>query len=184
MNKRNLMAALAGAVAMFIWSAVAHVALPLGEAGIKDIPNEQAVMVAVQTVLGENRGMYAFPGMGTPPMTMDAYEKKLAVNPSGLLIYHPPGEKGMTPGQLGNEFATEFAECLLVVFLLAQTNLSGWMPRVGFVTAAGVLAAISTNVPYWNWIGFSAVFTLAAITTQIVAYLCAGLAIAVVLKNR
>ena len=28
------------------------------------------------------------------------------------------------------------------------------MKALGFVLAAGVLAAITTNIPYWNWYGF------------------------------
>ncbi len=39
-----LLAGILGAVAMFIWTAIAHMALPLGEAGIGEIPNESAVL--------------------------------------------------------------------------------------------------------------------------------------------
>jgi len=38
--KRIFLAALLGAIAMFIWTSIAHMALPLGEAGIREIPNE------------------------------------------------------------------------------------------------------------------------------------------------
>jgi hypothetical protein len=31
---------------MFVWTSIAHVALPLGEAGINEIPNESAVLNA------------------------------------------------------------------------------------------------------------------------------------------
>jgi hypothetical protein len=42
-----LLAGFLGAVAMFIWTSIAHMALPLGEAGISEIPNEQAVLAAM-----------------------------------------------------------------------------------------------------------------------------------------
>ena len=39
-----LLAGILGAIAMFIWTAIAHMALPLGEAGVTEIPNESAVL--------------------------------------------------------------------------------------------------------------------------------------------
>ena len=37
---RILLAGLAGAVAMFIWTSIAHMATPLGTIGFSQIPNE------------------------------------------------------------------------------------------------------------------------------------------------
>jgi hypothetical protein len=38
MTKRIILAGVLGGIAMFIWTAIAHMALPLGEAGIGEIP--------------------------------------------------------------------------------------------------------------------------------------------------
>lgn len=65
--KRILLAALFGAVAMFLWTSLAHMALPLGEAGIREIPNEPAVLDAMQSNIAENAGLYVFPGFGLGP---------------------------------------------------------------------------------------------------------------------
>lgn len=46
--RRIFLAALLGAIAMFIWTSIAHMALPLGEAGIREIHNEAAVLDAMQ----------------------------------------------------------------------------------------------------------------------------------------
>ena len=59
-----LLAGFLGAVAMFIWTSIAHMALPLGEAGISEIPNEQAVLAAMQSNIAEKSGLYFFPGLG------------------------------------------------------------------------------------------------------------------------
>ena len=59
------------------------------------------------------------------------------------------------PKLLTIEFATELLEAILAVFLLAQTRIASFGGRVGFVFVAGILAAIATNVSYWNWYGFS-----------------------------
>jgi hypothetical protein len=173
MTKRVFLAGLLGGLAMFVWSSVAHVALPLGQTGIKEIPNEPAVLSAMHTSLGDAPGMYAFPGLGQADMKQ--YAQKLAANPSGILIYHPPGAQALTAGQLVTEFLTELIESLLVVFLLAQTQLSSFGARVGFVVIAGIVAALVTNVSYWNWYGFPTSYTAAYMAIQIVGFLCVGL---------
>jgi hypothetical protein len=39
-----LFAGILGGIAKFIWTSIAHLVLPLGEAGIREIPNEYAVL--------------------------------------------------------------------------------------------------------------------------------------------
>jgi hypothetical protein len=182
MTKRVILAGLLGGVAMFVWSSVAHVALPLGQTGIKEIPNEQAVLGAMHTSLGEAHGFYFFPAAGQGPDAMKQYTQKLAANPSGILIYHPPGAQALTAGQLITEFLTELIESLLVVFLLAQTRLSSFAARLGFVVIAGVVAALVTNVSYWNWYGFPTTYTAAYMGIQIVGFLCVGLVAGAMMK--
>jgi hypothetical protein len=59
-----LLAGILGGIAMFIWTSIAHLFLPLGEAGIGEIPNESAVLNAMQSNIGEQTGLYIFPGLG------------------------------------------------------------------------------------------------------------------------
>ena len=69
---------------MFIWSAIAHMVLPLGEAGVREIPNETAVLSALQGNIAEQAGLYLFPGMGlganpTHEQKKQAMKKRLQV---------------------------------------------------------------------------------------------------------
>src|SRR5216684_2226253 len=115
MTKRALLAGLLGGIVMFVWSSLAHMVLPLGEAGVKEIPSEPAVLKVMQESIGRVSGFYIFPGMGLRPdstkeekhAAMQQYEQKLATNPSGILIYHPPGTGLMMPERLATEFVTE-----------------------------------------------------------------------------
>jgi hypothetical protein len=192
MAKRILLAGVLGGLAMFIWASIAHMVVPLGSTGVREIPNEANVLGAMQSSLGQTSGLYIFPGLGagSNPTTaqrnaaMKDYGPKLAANPSGLLIYHPPGAKGITGGKLGLEFLTEVVEALLAVLLLAQTRLESYAGKVGFIVLVGIIAALATNIPYWNWYGFPGNYTAAYMTTQIVGYLSAGLVAAAVMKNR
>ncbi len=195
MTTRAFLAAILGGIAMFIWSFIAHDLLPLGEMGMREFKDEAAVLDALKTNLGDARGLYHFPGHRAGPNATrqeksDAMKRameKAASGPSGLLsgllIYHPSRE--FTFGKLlGIEFATELLEAILVVFLLTQTRIESFAGRVGFVFLAGILAAITTNVPYWNWYGFPSRYTAAYMSIEIIGFLCVGLIAALVLRNR
>ena len=191
MTTRAFLAAILGGIAMFIWSFIAHDLLPLGETGIRELKNEPAMLDALKTNLGDAGGLYHFPGHRAGPKATrqeksDAMKRameKAASGPSGMLIYHPTRE--FTFGKLlGIEFATELLEAILVVFLLTQTKIESFGGRVGFVLIAGILAAITTNIPYWNWYGFPSRYTAAYMSIEIIGFLCVGLIAALVLRNR
>ena len=186
-----LLAGILGAVAMFIWTSIAHMVLPLGEAGISEIPNEQAVLAALQSNIGEKSGLYFFPGPGVGPdatrqekgEAMKQAAAKMASGPSGLLIYNYARPFAFAKA-LTIEFATELVEAILVIFLLAQTTIASFAGRVGFVLVAGILAAIATNVSYWNWYGFPCLYIASYMFTQIIGFLCIGIVAAFVLPKR
>ena len=191
MTTRAFFAAILGGIAMFIWSFVAHDLLPLGETGMREFKDEAAMLDALKANLGEARGLYHFPGHRAGPNATrqeksDAMKRameKATSGPSGLLLYHPTRE--FTFGKLlGIEFATEFLEAILVVFLLTQTGIESFSGRIGFVFVAGILAAITTNIPYWNWYGFPSNYTAAYMFIEIIGFLCVGLVAALLLKNR
>jgi hypothetical protein len=180
MGKRVLLGGLAGGMVMFVWASLAHIVLGLGSVGISEIPNEQPVLAALQTALGGSPGLYMFPGLGKEGMA--GYQSKLDRNPSGLLLYHPAGAKAMEPRQLIIEFLTEVIEAILAVYLLSRTRLTGFAARVGFVTVIGIVASITTNVPYWNWYGYPGGYTAAYLFTQIVDYFLVGVLAALTMK--
>jgi hypothetical protein len=191
MTTRILLAGILGGIVMFIWTSIAHMALPLGEAGIREIPNEESVLTTLETNIGYKDGLYLFPGSGVAKDASREEKRegmrramaKMANGPSGFLIYHRNHPFNFARS-LGIEFATEVVEAILVVFLLAQTSITGFGGRVGFVLTAGILAAGATNVSYWNWYGFPRPYTAAYITIQVVGFLCVGIVAALVLGKR
>ena len=147
----------------------------------------------MQNNIAEQTGFYFFPGLGlganpsreAQHEAMKHMDEKLAQHPSGILIYHPAGSRPFVMVRyLSIEFVTEFFEALLVVYLLSLTRLTTFGGRVSFVTLAGVLAAIATNISYWNWYGFPAVYTSAYVLIQVVGFFCIGLVAAFVLKKQ
>ena len=191
MAKRTILAGLGGGITMFVWMSIAHMVLPLGETGVQEISHEQPVLSAMQAALGQKSGLYLFPGMGLGPdatnqqknAAMQQYDQKLAANPSGLLVYHPPGETGVTVRRLLTEFLTELLEAFLVVLLLAQTSLESFAGRFVFAITAGVLASLGTNVSYWNWYGFPSSYTSVYMLTQVAGFVCMGAVAAAVMPT-
>jgi hypothetical protein len=189
---RILIAGILGGLAMFIWTSIAHMALPLGEAGLRELPNEAVVMAALQTNLGDKAALYLFPGLGVGknPTREQRHEamknigKRMADNPAGFLMYHPAGSRPLSMTKyLSIEFGTELLEAILAVFLLAQTRIASFGGRVGFVFVVGILAAFATNVSYWNWYGFPGIYTASYMLIQIIGFLCIGLVAALVLRK-
>lgn len=188
---RILLAGILGGIAMFIWSFIAHDLLPLGETGIRQFQDEGPMLDALKTNLGDAGGLYHFPGHRAGPNAtrqekQDAMKQameKATSGPSGILLYHP--SRQFSFGKLlGVEFVTEVIEAILAVFLLAQTIIGSFLGRVGFVTATGILAAITTNVPYWNWYGFPGDYTLSYMFMEIIGFICVGIVAALVLGKR
>ena len=189
---RILFAGLLGAVAMFAWTSIAHMALPLGEAGVQNTMNDEDLLSALKSTVKNKDGFYMYPSMGLAPdathaqrsEAMEKYPAKLQKNPSGFFIFHPAGSRPMNMGKfLTIEFITELCEALLAVWLLAQTRIVTFGGRVGFVTAAGVMAAISTNVSYWNWWGFPTVYTASYMFIQLVGFFLVGVVAALIFRR-
>ena len=185
---KKLLAAVLGGLAFFFWSFVAHDVLPLGKAGIKEIPNEQTVLGSMKAHMPEE-GLYLLPGLGLPEnatrtqqaAAMEARMHKVETGPSGLLAYHP-ALKFSFGKALAVELGTNILQVLLAVILLAQTTLVSFVARWRFITIAGILAAISTNISYWNWYGFPGSYTLAYVCTVAMGFVFAGLVAAAIVK--
>ncbi|HWY39349.1 MAG TPA: hypothetical protein VNX27_00995 [Chthoniobacterales bacterium] len=191
MSTRILIAGIVGGVVLFIWNFVAHDLLPLGNMGVRVMTNEDAVTGALQTNLGDNSGFYIFPSGGMTPgasgeekkAAMKKMEEQMAAGAGGVLIYRPKRIFNF-PKRLIEQFVTDVAEALLAVFLLAQTRINGFGGKIGFVLTAGILAAITTNVPYANWYGFPKDFTLGQMITQILGFLLVGIVAALIFPKR
>jgi hypothetical protein len=187
-----LLAGLLGGIVMFVWTSIAHMALPLGEAGINEIPNESAVLSAMQSSIGDKTGLYIFPGLGVGKnatreeknAAMKQMQQRIAANPSGILMYHPPGRQFAFGKSLAVEFTTEVLQSILIIWLLAQTRIGSFAGRVGFVVVAGILAAITTNVSYWNWYGFPGVYTASYMLIEILGFVLVGVIAGLVLPRR
>jgi hypothetical protein len=190
MNRQIIIGGVLAGVATFIWGAVSHMVVGLGDVGIKSLPSETPVVAAMKGNITE-AGFYFFPGLDrSPNLTKEqkaavekAWGEKYLAGPRGILIYHPDGETPMSPRQLLLQLGTEIITALVAAFLLAQAHgLTCYRGRVGFVMLLGLLPFLAVNLPYWNWYGFPANFTLAQLADKLITYLVAGVVLASIVK--
>ena len=183
MTKHVVMGGVLGGLTMFVWLFLAHEVLGLGEMGVKEIPNEASVLGAMQAAIHE-RGLYIFPGFGLGARTtaaqrneaMAAYMKKYELVAHGVLVYNPPSGPFNFPMLLAREGALNLLEGLLAAWLLSCAVVGrGYWARAGFVAVIGIVAAISTNLEYWNWYEFPSAYIAGYFITQVVGYLLVGL---------
>jgi hypothetical protein len=181
---RILIAGILGAIAMFVWMSIAHLATPLATIGFSQVHHEDQLMSAMRSAVDNKQGLFFYPWMNPKdPNAMKAQAEKLKTEPHGLLIYNPAGAD-MSPGMLIAEFVKEAAISLISAFLLAQAMLAGYFARVGFVALIGLAAALTTNVSYLVWYGFPASYTLAYGFIDFFGYVVAGLVIAAILRPK
>jgi len=182
---RIFLAGLLGGIAMFTWVYISWTVLPVGSVGLRKLPDETAVLQALQKHIAENSGIYLFPALRLQPdPNHKDLAEKIARGPSGILMYNAAGSRSLVISRWLLDFLTELAQALLAVFLLSQTRLTTFGSRLAFVLLVGLLAAIATNVGYWNWYGFPWDYTLASMFVQVVGFLWVGLVAAFLLKNR
>ena len=192
MTRKILLGGLVGGIVVYIWGIVSHIVLPLGEVGIKQLPNEEMVV----TVMRENikdPGFYFFPGMEQSAgmskeeqkAAMQKWEEKYRLGPDGILIYHHQGQNQMMPKQLIIELLSNIAGALVAAFLLAKAvgGLASFGSRVLFVLLLGLFASLAIDISYWNWYGFPGSYTLATIFDQVVSWGLAGFVLGAIIKR-
>jgi hypothetical protein len=179
---RVLVAALIGGIVMFIWGAVAHMALGLGNVGIHPPAHEDAVLTTLHEGLGTEPGVYILPWLDPNAMhdkaAVKTYGDKAKASPYAWVVYMPQGEDTTDMSkQLPREWASDTLSALALAFVMGLAGL-GFRRRLAVAAAAAMFAWLSTMVPYWNWYRFPLDFTQAALVEQLIGWLLAGAAMA------
>jgi hypothetical protein len=179
---RIAVAALLAAIVIFIWQAIAHMVLPIGEMGFRLPQNEDVVLQAVTTGL-TTPGIYYLPSIDPNKMndeaTVKAWGEKAKKNPSVWAVVNtPPEGEPMSMGpQLVKQFITVFLAALLVTWVLAGTTWT-FGARVIGAAAFGVFGWLANIVPLLTWYRFPTDFIVGNLIEEAVAWILGGIAIA------
>lgn len=184
-------AGLLGGIVMFVWGALSHMVLPLGEMGLRTLPiaQQDAVLAAAREGM-QDPGIYILPGFEDMDHYGDEarhaeYGRRAAANPYAFVVYQPHANdlvNNMGPA-LAREFATNVLSALLAALVVGAAAV-GMGRRILLVGAMGLFGWFANAVPLWNWYRFPTEFTLAALAMQLVGWLLAGFAIAWWLERR
>lgn len=181
---RVWIAGLLGGLAMFAWGAVSHMLLDLMGPAFAKMPNETAVVASMRSSISEP-GLYMFPWVDTQDSAaMDEYQRRIATEPSGLLLYRPHTGVAMGARTFGIELASNVLVALVAAFLLSivAQRLQSFASRWIFITLLGVLPPLSITVSHWNWDGFPRAWLVGEAIEQIGCFAVAGLVIAAMIK--
>ena len=175
---RILVAAIFGGIVMFIWGAIAHMALDLGNPGIHQPAHEDVVLSSLHEGLGPTPGVYILPSFD-PKQWNDqaartAYAQKTRTSPFAWVVYLPQGEDMTNMSrQLPRQWASDTLASLALALVMGLAAF-GFGKRMGLAAAAVLFAWLSTLVPYWNWYRFPDALIWAALLEQLIGWLLAG----------
>jgi hypothetical protein len=181
MKMRVFIAGLLGGIVFFAWGAIAHMALPIGQMGMREAKAEDPVIAALRDNL-PGEGVYMVPGLSPEQMkdeaAVKAYSQKAKSNPNAFIVYQPVGRDGMDMGaQLGIQAATDILSAMVVAWVLSLGAL-GFGQRVAASAGLGLFSWLTVSAPYWNWYRFTDAFSVGNLLEQVIGWLIAGVAIA------
>jgi len=179
-----LLGGVVAGIVIFFWGFVSHMLLPLGDMGLRSIPKEDDLTAAIKKEVREP-GLYFVPGWDMSKSQsqeeMEAHMARITKGPYGFMVIYPDGRDPSLSKRLPIEFGTNIVCALLAAILVSQLR-PGFGVRVASVTLVGILASIMMLVPYWNWYGFPTDFTLAQLAEHTVAWLLAGIVLALIVR--
>lgn len=183
--KKNLLAAILGAVIFFIWSAAVHMNPLTGPMGLSMLnEKEDAVMAALNENV-QQPGLYFFPGMDmSKHMTKEeeaAWTAKFKAGPVGLLLIEPKGGDPIMTSQLVISFISDLLCALLAAFILASTAGSCGR-RVAIVASLGLFSWMAISIQQWNWYEFPFTFVMLDAINQVIGWTLAALLMAKMIR--
>lgn len=172
-------AALVGAIIMFVWQMSVHMFLPIGEMGMKAPANEDVVIQAIASGTPDP-GIYYLPyfdmAKADDSVALAAWEAK--ANRYSFLVVGTPLSDPMSMGpQLGKQFVVNLLSAFIVAWLLVATAW-GFGARVVGSLAIGLFGWFANVVPQWNWYHFPTDFMIGGLLEQGIGWLLAGIGMA------
>ena len=188
---RIALAAILGALVLFVWSALAWMVIPWPGEPLRGFTNEDAVVQTIKANVPRS-GNYLLPMevKRTSGMTDEQYRTALQ-NAENRMIQGPMIFASVRLEPMGSMarymvigFITDVIAVLLACILLLQTNAASYPARVGFVAGLGILIFVGGHLDEWNWWGFSNAYMLMQFGVIVIGWILAGLVISVFVRGR
>ncbi|MBK7874291.1 MAG: hypothetical protein IPJ77_00795 [Planctomycetes bacterium] len=189
MGGRIILAAILGGIALFVWGAIAHMALPLGTMGMANLPGGETQVADALRANVTQPGVYRLPAWDEQRMSDSAYRDELAAKvkagPSGLLIVVPKDGLAGETIQYLHEGAVCIGLALLAAFLiLVAGGLSALWARILFCVLLASFGLLQTEARFWNWYQYPDAFIVAQVIDKVVAGVLLDVVIHLVYSKR
>jgi hypothetical protein len=188
MLKSLVLGAVLGGLTAFVWSFISWDVLPWHEKQLRSFQNEDEVSAIISSHAPQS-GNYLLPtGPSQEGMTSDqkkaAEEIRMQKMQKGPLVFAAIRKEGFGsfPMVLLTQLLCQMFAALLLTWMLLQTTGLSYARRVAFLGVAGLAASVISDLPNWNWWGYSAAYTAVNLVDYTLTWMLAGLVIAKVAK--
>jgi hypothetical protein len=186
---RVIVAAVLGTIVMFAFGGWFWLMSPYPGMMIVAPKDEDALVEQLKKSCPES-GAYYFPFADQETMANKeseagkAFQRKHEAGPLGQVVIQYQGVKMMDPMVMGQGVGHYFVSAILMGLLLklALPGLGGYVPRVAFVTIAGVFASVSNTLAQPVWLHHPWKTPLYFAAFYAVSWLLAGIVMAIVIR--
>ncbi len=184
---RVLIAAVVGGILVFIWGAISHMLLGLGDYGVHmdKLPQEEAIVATLSESIPES-GLYFVPGMDRSitddQQQWDEAAARMKTGPTAFMVVTKEGYDGNMTKQLIAEAATSTAAALVAAVMLLAVR-GPYVLRVALVAGMGLFASLSYGASEVIWYKFPIEFGSAQLVDQVVGWAIAGIFMAAIVKR-
>ena len=184
MGKQLVLGSVLGSIILFVWSAMAWMAIPWPGEPMRSFTNEDALEQAI-VANAPTSGNYILPNPEKKGLTNEQKQKAMDKMAGGPMMFASVRREAM--GSMGEylviQFLTQFVVALLATFLLLQTAGLSYARRVVFLTAIGVIIFVGGHVDEWNWWSFSNAYTLMQLGAIVIGWFLASLLMSAVVHG-
>lgn len=187
MNKTHLKCAVIGGLIVFIWGIFSWMVFPWHQSCFNKFTNESSVASAIRDNAPVN-GVYVLPNtFGYNDQTSQSEMKRgmdmMENGPFMFAVVRPFGIGKMSIKPFIFQLIIQIIGAFILTWMLMQTKGLSFKKTVGFCTLFGLSVGILSQLPDWNWWGFSIGYIFANLIDFIIGWWLAGLAIAKVLRK-
>jgi F0F1-type ATP synthase assembly protein I len=185
MKASLILGGIVGGLVAFMWSSLSWIVLPMHQAAFLKFKDEPAVTAAIAQNAPAS-GVYLLPNAHANAAELTSAQlraqeaeasKQWRTGPSAVVAVRTGGIASMG-SSIATHLVTMIVAGLLLAWLVSRTSGLSYWGKVGFALVVAITGGVLTNVPEWNWWGYSTAYTAAAFVDLVVGWFLGGLIIA------
>lgn len=169
---KHVLLSLLGAVILFFWGFIGHVAIGLYDPHFNHFEQEADVAAILETH-ARGAGIHYFP----------AEPARDGSQAEALINYVPAGQRSGFGSMVGRDLLLGAVTTFIVLLLAGGGQAGGYWPRVGRFILAGLAMGLFVHGYYWIWFDFPVGYFLTALADTVIAWSLVGLVLAAFLRQ-